>query len=77
MKKDLVGAHVMKVNGSADTPYIYPLCAVYSRTLGELEVDDLYWLVPATASETCESAAPVQPKPRRPLPSRPLAPAGA
>ena len=54
-KKDLVGAHVQKGDGSTDQKwYIYPLCKAHNNHSGELEVSSTYNLVSANKSETCE-----------------------
>ena len=54
LKKDLVGAHVQKVDSSDNKWYIYPLCTTHNQSTGELEVSDSYKLVSANKKETCE-----------------------
>lgn len=55
IRSDLVGAHVQKGGASTDqTWYIFPLCTAHNQYTGELEVSDVYLLVPANKSETCE-----------------------
>jgi hypothetical protein len=54
LKKDLVGAHVQKGEGSPDQNwYIYPLCTAHNQYVGELEVSDAYVLVSANVTNTC------------------------
>ena len=55
LETELIGAHVQKGGGSTDhNRYIYPLCKVHNKHPGELEVPDIYKLVPVNKKETCE-----------------------
>lgn len=53
MNKDLVGAHVIKVNSSDKDHYIIPLCSSHNQTDGEFNVMDGYF-VSANKSKTCD-----------------------
>ena len=49
------GAHVQKGGNSTDQKwYIFPLCHEHNMHKGELEVSDVYKLVSANKTETCD-----------------------
>ncbi|TDX00383.1 hypothetical protein EDB95_1405 [Dinghuibacter silviterrae] len=52
--KNLVGAHVRRVDISDSNRYILPLCAKHNKSKEELEVFSKYTLVSANTGETCE-----------------------
>lgn len=52
--KDLVGAHVIKVDSTDNDTYIVPLCQMHNISEEEIEIMDGY-LVSANKSEICEN----------------------
>ena len=44
----MVGAHVVKVDNSDDTVYIYPTCDTCNKTYKESKADDKEFSVPIT-----------------------------
>ena len=53
MKMDLVGEHVIKVNGTDNIHYIVPVCQSHNLSDEEYNVIDDYF-VSANKSETCD-----------------------
>jgi hypothetical protein len=54
IEKELVGAHVQKANSTDKNWYIIPLCQSHSRSIVDLEISDVFELVPANKKELCE-----------------------
>jgi hypothetical protein len=64
INKDLVGAHVRKVDGTTKV-YIFPLCSQHNKESGILTCVNTYKLVSADKSETCEKPTKASYLPRR------------
>ena len=52
LNKDLVGAHVQKVDPSNNNWYIVPLCSEHNKSKGELDIGSTS-LVSANVAVTC------------------------